>query len=282
MNSLNTTSSSPVLAHTIDSHIPFNRNVQVSSLFESSSYQEGLARLNLMVEHHYLGVLTGDVGAGKSTMIRRLVDSLDAMRYQPVYLSIGGLKPRDFYGELLRLLGEIPPYAIVKAKQLWGSILNDRYTRQDRTLVIIIDEAQDLSEQMLLELRFVMNYNMDSVSLFPLILVGQPELRRTLRLRKYQSIAQRVQLQYHLGGLTQEETAAYIRHQMKMAGVNSPVFSESAINSIYGMTKGIPRLINHLCTQTLYDAACKKHEVIEEQHIGRVLADYDRQQGTAG
>ena len=149
-------------------------------------------------------------------------------------------------------------------------------------MVIIIDEAQDLSDQMLSELRFVINHQMDSVSLFPLILVGQPELRRTLQLRKYEPVTQRIQLQYHMKGLDKEETITYIQHQLKVAGITSPVFSESASDMIYGATKGIPRRINHICTQALYDANCHQYEVVEEKHIGRILADFDYQRGKTG
>ena len=262
--------------------LPFGRDISAAALFDSSGHREALARLKLMVEKNYLGVLTGEVGAGKSTLIRKLVHSLDPMRYQALYLTISGLKPRDFYGEVLRHLGEVPPYSIVKAKGLWEDILNSRFEQQDKVLVLIIDEAQDLSDKMFLEIRYLINYKMDSVSLFPVILVGQPELRRNLRLRKYESVAQRVQLQYHLGGLTPEETGGYIRHQMKMAGLSSPIFTDSAINLVQGMTKGIPRVINQICTQALYDAALKGHEAIEEKHIGRVLNDMDYQRGTAG
>lgn len=261
---------------------PFSRDIKASDLFESLAYREALARLKVVVAKNYLGVLSGEVGTGKSTVIRKLVHSLDTMRYQPIYLTISGLKPRDFYGEVLRHMGEVPPYSIVKAKAMWERILDSRYEQRDKTVVLIIDEAQDLSEKMLLEIRFLINYKMDSIALFPVILVGQPELRRNLKLRKYESVAQRVQLQYHLGGLTPEETAGYIHHQMKTAGLSSPVFADSAIEMVQGISKGIPRVINHICAQVLYEANLKGREVIEETHIGRILSDMNYQRGAAG
>jgi len=115
-------------------------------------------------QNRYLGMLTGEVGSGKSTLIRRLVNTLDIMRYQPVYLSLSGLKPRDFYSELLTCLGEVPPFLLVKAKRLWEEALEARQKQGDKTLVVIIDEAQDLSPAMILEIRFLMGYRMDSVS----------------------------------------------------------------------------------------------------------------------
>lgn len=261
---------------------PFSRQINPAALYESQAHREALARMQLMVENRYLGLLTGEVGSGKSLLIRRLFHNLDPMRYLPLYISIASLKPRDFYGELLRHVGEVPPFSLVKAKRLWADVLDTRQEQAEKALVVVVDEAQEMSDAMLGELRFVVNHQIDSCSLFPLILVGQPELRRTLRLKKYEAIAQRIPLQYHLGGLCSEETAHYIRHQMKIAGLAVPVFSESAMALVHAASQGIPRIINQICSQALHDAAQRGHEVIEEAHITRVLADFDRQRGVAG
>jgi len=261
---------------------PFSRHISASALFESAGHREAIARLHLMVENNYLGLLTGEVGSGKSTLIRCLLEGLDSMRYQPVYIASSSLKPRDFYGELLRHAGEVPPYSLAKAKRLWAEVLTTRKEQGDKTMVIVADEAQEMSEAMLVELRFLVNHQMDSCSLFPLILVGQSELRRIFRLKKHEAIAQRISLQYHLSGLTADETKAYVRHQMQTAGMATPLFSDSAVSRIHAASQGIPRLINHFCSQALYDAGQRDHEVIEEAHISRVLADYDRQRGVAG
>ena len=235
-----------------------------------------------MVEKCYLGLLTGEVGSGKSTLIRSLHESLDTTRYQFIYISTSGLKPREFYWELLKYVGEEPPFALAKAKRQWAECLASRQGQGDKTLVVVVDEAQEMSTSMLAELRFLVNHQMDSCSLFPLILVGQPELRRLLRLNKHEAIAQRISLQYHLGGLSAEETKAYIKHQMQTTGMNTPVFSESALSRIHAASQGIPRVLNHFCSQALHDAEQRGHEVIEETHISRVLADHERQRGSTG
>jgi type II secretory pathway predicted ATPase ExeA len=262
--------------------VPFSRNPKNEMLFGSSAYMEALARMQLMVQHRYFGVLTGEVGSGKSTLVRHLVQTLDPMRYQVIYLSQAGMKPRDFYGEMLRHLGEEPLFSLTKAKRLFEEVLRTRVEQGDKSLVVIIDEAQDITPAMLLELRFALNQQMDSVSLFTLILVGQSELRRTLRKNKFEAVAQRIQLRFHLTGLTEEESAAYIRHQMKTAAMTSPLFSDSALQLIYSATQGIPRLINHICTYALYDAQQRGSDVVEDKDIGRILADMERQRGTAG
>ena len=145
----------------------------------------------------------------------------------------------------------------------------------------MIDEAQNMAEEMIQELRFVRNQHMDSTSPFPLILVGQPEIRRNLRLKKYEAISQRIDMAFHLTGMTREETAQYIRHPMKQTGTNMPVFTDGAIQMIYTASRGIPRLVNQLCTQALYDATARDSEAIDEGHAQRVLTDQEWQRGTA-
>jgi type II secretory pathway predicted ATPase ExeA len=257
----------------------FARAQESKDLCGSSSYSEALARLQLMVEHRYFGVLTGEVGSGKSTLIRHLAQTLDPMHYQVVYLCQADMKPRDFYGSMLRYLGEEPLFSLTKGKRLFGDMLARRSEQGDKSLVVVVDEAHDISPALLLEFRFALSQQMDAVSLFTLILVGPSELRRTLRKNRYESVAQRIQLQFHLTGLTDSETTGYVRHQMQIADLTSPVFADSALQLIYKATQGIPRLINYICTHALFDAERRHSEVIEDSHIGRILADFEKQCG---
>jgi len=258
---------------------PFTKELDPALCYESRGHQEAMARLKLMIEHRYLGVLTGEVGSGKSMLIRRLFSTLESAVYLSIYLSMRRLSPRDFYGALLSQVGVEPAYSVAKARQLWDEALHARTTQGERTLVVIIDEAHEMSEAMIQELRFAVSQHMDSCSLFPLILAGQPELRKILRLKKYEATAQRIGLQYHLTGLTKEEAIAYIRHQLNLSGTDKPIFAESALQRIYAASQGIPRVINLICSHAFYDATNRKQEVIEESDIARVLADFERQRG---
>lgn len=115
--------------------------------------------------------------------------------------------------------------------------------------------------------------------MFPVILVGQPELRKLLRLKKYEATVRRIGMQYHLSGMSKEETNSYIRHQMTVSRKEKPVFAESALARIFAAGQGLPRVVNQICTQILLDAATRNLEVIEEADVVRVLADMDRQRG---
>jgi type II secretory pathway predicted ATPase ExeA len=261
---------------------PFTRELDGRGCFAFHGHKEALARLKLVLDYHWLGVLTGEIGSGKSVLIRHLIRSLDSMLYLPITVSMAHLKPRDFYGELLRHVDEDPPFSVVKARRLWEEVIARRVEQGDRTIVVVIDEAHDMTEAMLLELRFVMSHQMDAKSLFPVILAGQPELRKRLRLKKFEAISQRVGMQFHLQAMTKEETMDYIRHHMKTAGLDRPLFSESAMNMVYGTSQGIPRVVNQLCTHALLEAEGKGHEVVEEAHMGRILADVEKQRGATG
>lgn len=258
---------------------PFSKELDPALCYESRGHREASARLDLMIQHRTLGVLTGEVGGGKSTLIRRLFASLDPMAYLPIYLCYASLKPREFYGGLLEAVGVEPVYTVSRARKLWQEVVRSRSAPGERTMVVVIDEAHEMSEAMLLELRFALNYNIDSASLFPLILVGQPELRKLLRLKKYEATVQRIGMQYHLSGMSKEETSAYIRHHMTVSRTEKPVFAESALSRIFAASQGLPRVVNQICTQILLDAAARNLEVIEEADVVRVLADMDRQRG---
>jgi type II secretory pathway predicted ATPase ExeA len=258
---------------------PFSKELDPTLCYAFRGHREASARLDLMIEYRTLGVLTGEVGGGKSTLIRRLFASLDAMAYLPIYLCHANLKPREFYAGLLEAVGVEPVYTVSKARKLWQEIVQSRSTPGERTLIVVIDEAHEMSEAMFLELRFALNYNIDSASLFPLILVGQPELRKWLRLKKYEATLQRVGMQYHLGGMGKEETSAYIRHHMTVSRTEKPVFAESALGRIFAASQGLPRVVNQICMQLLLDAAARSLEVVEESDVVRVLADMDRQRG---
>ena len=261
---------------------PFARGSDGVVFFESHAQREALARIELVVEGYGFGLVTGEVGSGKSTFVRRIVRELDDMQYFVMYICKASLKPRDFYGEILARLGESVPFSVAKARRVWEERALSQAGRPDRQWVVLIDEAQEMSDDMLQELRFLRNQAMDAQSVFSLIMTGQPELRRRLRLKKYEAISQRLDMVYHLHGLTQDETTAYIRQQMQQAGATLPVFSDSAIRAIYRASQGLPRIVNSLCTQCLYAAAPKQSEVIDEGHVQSVLTDQEQQRGTAG
>ncbi|KGA95496.1 ATPase AAA [Alkalihalobacillus alcalophilus ATCC 27647 = CGMCC 1.3604] len=256
-------------------YTPFQKDIKTEHLFMSARFQEVQARLMFMIQQRSFGLITGDVGAGKSTAIRALKDRLASDKHVFLYVSDSSLKPRDFYREMLLQVNIEPEFLANDLKRQFKKALLDIYENQKKTPVVVIDEAHLLSPSMLQEIRFLTNFNVDSLSPLALILVGQPELRDKLRLRSLEAISQRINTRFHLDGLTYEELAAYIIHQLKMAGEEKQIFTEAALKKIYKETRGTLRLTNRLCTECLLDAVSRKQELVDEDSVQRVLDDYD-------
>jgi type II secretory pathway predicted ATPase ExeA len=253
---------------------PFTREIPTAQLYPSAAFRECVARLHYMAHTRSCGLLTGEIGAGKSAAIRTLRDGLDPTQYRFLYLCDSALKPRNFYRELLGQLGIRPQYLRSEAKRQFGYAVWDGYESQEQVAVIVIDEAHLLPGDMLQEIRFLTNFHIDSVSPLALILVGQPELRTTLQLRLFKPITQRMNLRYHLGGLEREETHQYVAHQLQVAGAQHPVFTAEALDAIYAHTRGIAREVNNVCTACLLDAVVRKEKLIDTIHVARMLTEY--------
>jgi len=250
---------------------PFGRDLDVKDLYTSSGQQELISRLKYVAQRRQLGLFTGEVGSGKSTAARVLMTELNPAKYQLLYISDAKLSPRNFYWEALHQLGQEPRFYRGDAKrQLHRSVL-DLYENQKKTPVIIIDEGHLLSKEMLEEIRFLTNFKMDSYSPMSLILLGQPELRRILQMQIYEAIVQRVNLRFHLPGMEQEETAKYIEHHLKMAGVQNSLFTEDAIEVIHEYCCGIARKVNNVCVACLLDAFAERKNLIDDRMVRVVL-----------
>lgn len=253
---------------------PFTRAVAPAALFASEQHQELLARLRYLVQSRGFGLITGEVGSGKSTAIRALAATLDGSRNPVFYISQSGLTPRNLYRAIGLDLGLEPGFYTADTRRKVTEALWDAHAGHDRRPLIVIDEAHLLSPAMLEEIRFLTNFSMDSASPMALCLVGQPELRSRLRLRAFEAISQRVTLRFHLGGLPEPETKAYIHHHLKVAGVTHPLFSDEAVRLIHQFTKGIPRRINNVATGCLLAGYAEQKTLIDEATARKALAEF--------
>ncbi len=263
-----------ILRHFGFDYHPFEREIASDHLFESASFNEALARLLYSCQKRTLSVLTGEIGAGKSTVLRMLESRLDKNHFLFLYIADSQLTPRNFYIGVLGALGLRPPSQLTRLKQEFKSAMLDLFESKNRTPVIAIDEAQSLDLSMLQELRFILNFGIDSFSPLGLILSGEPQFRLMLRTPHMAAVWRRVEIAYHLGSLNYEETKAYIDHQLKAAGCSHPLFPEDAIRKIHERAKGIAALINILCKGCLQDAASREQTLISTENINRVLQEW--------
>jgi type II secretory pathway predicted ATPase ExeA len=252
---------------------PFERDIASNALYESRQFSEALARLQYACHRRTMAVITGEVGAGKSTLLRMLSDKIDANNHLFVYIADSNLSPRNFYIRALYALAVEPPGQLPKLKQIFKDTVTDFYEAKGLTCIIAIDEAQTLEMSMLQEIRFILNFKADSFSPMALILAGQSEFRSTLRTLHMVAIWRRVDTSYHLGGMSFEETKAYVSHQLKVAGCTRPLFPDDVINRIQERAKGIPAMINILCKGCLLDAAARGQELVDGENFNRVMND---------
>ncbi|MEW6331190.1 MAG: AAA family ATPase [Pseudomonadota bacterium] len=217
-------------------------------------------------------VITGKAGTGKTTLLRRLLNQIGAD------VSIGLItNTHHSFGELLRWIlhaFDLDDGAGNRARQhqLFVDYLIGQYAKNRRTM-LIIDEAQNMSAEALEELRMLSNINSEKDLLLQVILVGQPPLRDILRRPELEQFAQRVAVDYHLEGLSSEETRGYIRHRLRVAGGEHELFTDDACEAVFVHSGGIPRLINLLCDLALVYAYAGQAAVVTGELIEQIVND---------
>jgi type II secretory pathway predicted ATPase ExeA len=255
--------------------LPFPKAPTHAELFRWTPLDELLARLQFAVDLRGIALLTGDAGAGKSTALRCFCHDLDETYHPTVYLADKQLSPKEFYSRILEQFGVLPGRTYSSARRQCQTLLADMSASRDITPIVLIDEAHELSPDMVQELRYVQNIYCDADCPFTLILSGQSELRATLRLRAFEAVAQRITVRYHLPGLAVTQTTNYITHSLSLAGVDRPLFTEAAINLLHTHSRGILRRIGHLATHALLDAALNKTPLVEEASVRRAISELD-------
>jgi type II secretory pathway predicted ATPase ExeA len=225
-----------------------------------------------MVNNAGFSVVTGEIGSGKTTLIRRLLDEMEDD------ITVGLISnTHQSFGELLQwvLMSFSLEYKGMEKVELYESFVNfvvNEYANNRRT-VLIIDEAQNLSVDTLEELRMLSNINADKNQVLQLVLVGQPELRSTLMLPSLKQFAQRISVSYHLEALTAQETVDYIHHRIKVAGGDDALFPEAACSMVWYYSRGVPRVINSICDTALVYGFAEQDKEITGDVIKDVVRD---------
>ncbi len=249
---------------------PFTRGLPPDQLLCTPAMEEVGGRLDYTARARRFAVLTGDVGAGKSTALRAFLARLPVTGYTPLYVTDSQLTPRNFYHEVLCQLGLPPRFYRGDARRQLHRALQDR-DDAGKQPVIVIDEAHLLGRAMLEEMRFLLNFDMDSRAPLALILAGQTELRRTLKLECFTAIAQRISFRAHLPALTPEESAGYIQHHLRQAGAPGALFTEAALRLIHAFAGGLPRQLNNVCHACLVQAFITHCQLIDDAMAHEVI-----------
>ncbi|MDH4231033.1 MAG: tRNA (adenosine(37)-N6)-threonylcarbamoyltransferase complex ATPase subunit type 1 TsaE [Nitrospirota bacterium] len=246
---------------------PFSKTPDPKFLFLSRHHEEALARLQYAVEEKETILLTGEIGCGKTTLTRALMDLLGA-QCRIINIINPMLSPAQFLRTLARRM-EINIPSHFKA-DLLDAIYEKVYQdfEAGTSTVIIIDEAQLIpGKETFEEIRLLTNFQLDYTNLVSLILVGQTDLRRRLNHKAFLPLKQRIGLFYHLGPISEDEIERYMEYRLKMAGREDTLFTAESLKALYRYSGGVPRLINSIATSALLDGFAKEEHVIGETLI---------------
>ena len=261
---------------------PFSITPDPRYLYLSRRHADALAHLIYGIsESGGFIQLTGEVGTGKTTLIRSLLEQLPAKAEIALILN-PQLSALEFLQAICdELCVPTPKNGSRKARIDSLNAQLFKVHAEGRRVVLIVDEAQTLSPELLEQVRLLTNLETAKHKLLQIILIGQPELRDVLDRMHMRQIAQRVTGRYHLEPLSADDTAAYVRHRMKVAGSHSDVFARSAIRQLYRKSRGIPRLINVLADRALLAAYTHDQRKIDGKLVRRAAAEVfgDRRPG---
>jgi type II secretory pathway predicted ATPase ExeA len=252
---------------------PFGRDLAPGMLFAAHGHKEAVARIGWLVGEAALGVLTGEVGAGKTVAARAAVAALDGSTHTTVYLGNPVIGPRGLHHHLVAALGGVPRFHTAALVAQSADLLAAEREERGKRVVLVIDEAHLLSADQLEQLRLLGNADLDARSALACLLIGQPTLRRRVKLGALAAVDQRIALRYHLAGMDLAETAGYVKHHLTLAGRSDPLFSDDAVALIHHTSRGIPRAVNNLAVQALIAAYADGKGIVDQSSAKAAVAE---------
>lgn len=256
---------------------PFNSNPDPRFLFQTPETEEALACLTYGIQRRRGFVqLTGEVGTGKTTLLNKLLDWLRRERVATSFVFNSHLTVDEFLDFMMAdfgiaSAGGLKSQVLIRLNQ-W---LLERYA-EGQTAVLVVDEAQNLSVELLEEIRLLTNLETSTEKLLQIVLAGQPELEQKLNQPSLRQLRQRIMLRCKTRQLTREQTEGYITERLRIAGANgTPIFSPEAIEVINQYSLGIPRVINLLCEHSLIASFAEGKKPVPAEMTVEVVRDFD-------
>jgi len=256
---------------------PFDITPDPKFVYLTETHKEALAHLRYAIkEGKGFSVITGEVGTGKTTLVHTLLNKMEES-VRTAYIFNPVMDPDDFLNYICEDLGVKLDGSKSRGHSLslLHNFLLNCYSQNERVF-LIIDEAQSLDKKLLEEVRLLTNLETSKNKLLHVILLGQPELNKTLADSHFRALKQRITTRYHLSTLSLSDTKEYILYRMKKAGArNLSIFDNGAIKAIYKYSKGIPRLINIVCDNALLTGFAQEQSRITKPIIREVIKDLE-------
>jgi len=244
--------------------VPFGRDLAPQMLHRHTAHAEAVARITWCIDQHALGVLTGEVGVGKTVAARAAQAALDPARHTLIYLPNPTVGTRGIHHAIVCALGGQPSHPTAALTAQAADALATEQAERGRTPVLVIDEAHLLTHDQLEGVRMLTNHDMDSATPFACLLIGQPTLRRKIKLGVLAALDQRIAVRYQMTGMTLQETTDYLRHHLALAGRSDTLFSQDATALLHQTSRGYPRAVNNLAVQALLAAFAANKTIVDE------------------
>lgn len=253
---------------------PFNLTPNSRFFFESTRHKEALSTLVYAIrERKGFVVITGEIGSGKTTVCRTLLNHLDNQT-ETALITNTHISGKDL---LMTLLEDLNVAFEPGSKSKLLSQLNHyliEQLRRDHNVVLIIDEAQNLSPAVMEEVRMLSNLETESEKLVQIIFIGQPDLKNKMALDRLEQLRQRIAVYYHLSPLDKADTCNYVLHRLKVASQSDrQYFTEEALNLVYEFSRGVPRLINQICDSALLSGFITEVQIVDEKLLRDVIRE---------
>jgi general secretion pathway protein A len=255
---------------------PFGTSPDPRFLYMMPHTREALACLEYGISARKgFTVLTGEVGTGKTTLLRRALTSFNGRRVSTSFVFNPRLEVLDFFEFMLTDFGIVPATRTKSGMLLQlNRWLIERF-RMEETCVVVVDEAQNLSWELLEEIRLLTNLETSSEKLLQIVLSGQPELEEKLRHPSVRQLRQRVSLWCRTQSLTESQTHSYVAERLRIAGASWQIFSPEALNLVHRYSRGIPRIINLLCEHALIVAYVEQARQITPAMVEGVAVELE-------
>jgi len=264
--------------------LPFNLTPDPKFFFMSKGHSEAVEHLDFGIEHRQgFIVITGEVGSGKTTVCRALLSGLDSKKVKTALILNPMLSPLELLQAINEDLGlEYVDNSRKRLTKLLNEYLLEQFSKGSN-VAVIIDEAQNLSDEALEQIRLLSNLETSKDKLIQIILLGQPELAKTFSRSTMAPLAQRIAVRYHLGPLDFAQSCQYVAHRMQVAGCHQPVFTKGALKRMFRYSGGIPRKINLVCDKALLCAYGIGEIQAGSNHMRSALLEIGRSSaGTSG